>query len=138
MNVKIIRGSNFQDHRGLIRFNNDFDASPIKRIYFISNSTEEPIRGLQGHQIESRWLLANKGVFNVFVIEIDDWENPNKNCVAQCFKLSSEEFDVLHIPPGYITKIESFSSDSILSAMSDYAIGEVMDEYRFDKNYFNC
>lgn len=137
MNLKIIPGGKFQDNRGSIRFNNDFDASPIKRLYFISNSEEQSIRGWQGHQIESRWFVASSGAFNIFVVKVDSWEEPSKKSFIQSFLLSANECNILQVPSGYITKIESMSTDAILLAMSDYALGEVQDESRYDMNYFD-
>lgn len=42
---KIIKGNSFTDIRGTINFNNSFDASQIKRMYIIQNSSVNFIRG---------------------------------------------------------------------------------------------
>jgi hypothetical protein len=43
---------------------------------------------------------------------------------------------VLHVPKGHVTCIQALEDASRLMALSDYSLGEVTDEYRFDTNYF--
>lgn len=40
-----IRGGIAKDHRGQIRFVNDFDMSLVKRFYIIKNADTEIVRG---------------------------------------------------------------------------------------------
>jgi len=44
--------------------------------------------------------------------------------------------DVLHVPPGYVSSIQSQEKSSKLLVMSDYLLGEIQDEYRYDITYF--
>ena len=53
---KIIKGENYNDSRGILFYNNDFDASAIKRLYVIDNQKTNFIRAWQGHKIEQRWF----------------------------------------------------------------------------------
>ena len=53
---KIIKGENHNDSRGILFYNNDFDASAIKRLYVIDNQKTNFIRAWQGHKIEQRWF----------------------------------------------------------------------------------
>ena len=129
-------GGKHEDERGIITFNNDFDASVIKRIYTIENHTLDFIRGWQGHQIEQRWFAAIKGSFEISIIHIDNFINPNENLEVQKFILESEVLSYLHIPAGCITAIKSLENISKLLVLSDYALGEVNDEYRFPIDYF--
>jgi hypothetical protein len=50
----LIDGGFFEDDRGRLDFVNDFDASEIKRMYFITNTMVDFFRGWQGHKIETR------------------------------------------------------------------------------------
>ncbi|SFO02885.1 WxcM-like, C-terminal [Paenimyroides ummariense] len=133
----LLQGKAHQDDRGIITFNNEFDASEIKRIYTIENHSPDFIRGWQGHKIEQRWFACMKGSFEVSVIEVDDFTNPSKDLTIQKYLLKDDVLTYLHIPAGYITAIQSKSLDSKLLVLADYGLGEIADEYRFDLNYFN-
>ncbi len=136
LSPQIIEGACYIDERGEVRYNNNFDASVIKRLYIIRNSESHPIRGWQGHQIEQRWFVAVAGKIEVYVISVDDWKNPSVNLSSQCFELDQQQLHVLHIPAGHITAIKSVVPHSMVLAMSNYNLGEVKDEYRFPLQYF--
>ena len=133
---KIIKGNSHNDHRGILNYNNLFDASPVKRIYVIENTSTKILRGWQGHKIEQRWFTALVGKFRIKLIEIDNWNSPSKSLQSQELTLDSKNLDILHIPKGYITKIQSIEKNSKLLVMADYALGEIEDEHRYDLNYF--
>jgi dTDP-4-dehydrorhamnose 3,5-epimerase-like enzyme len=132
-----IEGKKHRDARGNLKYNNNFDASKVKRVYTISNTIENPTRGWQGHKIESRWFSCIKGSFKVSLIAIDDWDTPSEVLPKKEFHLSSETLDVLYTPPGYASRLEMLELDSILLAMGDYALGAADDEYKYDLEYFN-
>ena len=136
MNSALIKGGVYKDHRGKLFYNNDFDATQIKRIYFIKNNDVTIFRGWQGHGIEQRWFSVVNGSFKISFIKIDNWENPNENSLIEEVQLDAKEFDVLHIPKGYITGIEALEKDSKLMVMSDFLMGETNDECRYSKEYF--
>jgi dTDP-4-dehydrorhamnose 3,5-epimerase-like enzyme len=133
---KIIKGNSFSDIRGTIYFNNSFDTSEIKRIYIIQNSSVDIIRGWQGHKVEHRWFSAVQGEFEIHLIEVDNWETPSKNLQSIKYNLSSDKMNVLHVPSGFVSSIRSKESASKLLAMSNYGIGEIKDEYRYEIDYF--
>ena len=136
MNPLIIFGERYKDERGLLRYNNSFDASIIKRIYVIENNLNF-IRGWQGHKIEQRWFSAIKGQFKVQLIKIDNWIEPDKELIIITFTLSENTLDVLHIPAGYITSIKSEEEGAKLLVMSDYMLNEISDNYKYPLSYFN-
>ncbi len=138
MEPKIIKGKKHQDLRGVLKYNNDFNAAQIKRIYCIENVTTQFKRGWQGHKIEQRWFNAIFGKFKILIIKIDDWDNPNFNSKPIVFELSSDTLDFLHIPSGYITCIQAREENSKLLVMSDYILGEVDDDYKFLLEQFEC
>lgn len=135
-NSNYLEGKKHQDERGIITFNNDFDASQIKRIYTIENHSIEFVRGWQGHKIEQRWFAAMNGSFKISVIKVDDFENPSKYLEVNSIVLKSDVLTYLHIPPGYITAIKSLENNSKLLVLADYGLGELQDEYRFPIHYF--
>ena len=134
---KIIKGNCYTDNRGTLYYNNLFNAIAIKRMYIIQNSSIKVFRGWQGHQIEQRWFSAIEGSFSIKLIEIDDWDSPAKSLIYQEIILEAKTLDVLHIPKGYVTSIQSIENESKLLVMADYFINEIEDEYRYDLNYFD-
>ena len=137
MEPTIFSGNHHQDKRGIVRFNNDFNALGIKRIYTLENSDTEFIRAWQGHKIEQRWFSATIGSFKIKLIKIDSWEYPSNNLTILEFILDAENLDILHVPAGYVSAIQSLQEESKLLVFADYAVGEVDDEYRFSADYFS-
>lgn len=137
MKPQIISGGNHADGRGSICFNNNFNTSDVQRIYTIENKNTEFIRAWQGHAIEKRWFSAIQGSFEIKLIQIDNKENPNKHAKVNTFILKNENLDVLCVPSGYVSSIQALEENSKLLAMSDYLLGEVKDELRFEPDYFN-
>jgi len=133
---KLISGDSFQDHRGEIKYNNEFDVTSVKRMYIIENIDTVFVRGWQGHKIEQRWFTAVAGGFEIELIKIDDWENPSKELEIITFEICNKSADVLHIPQGYISSIRAICKGSKLLAMADYRINEIQDEYKFSSDYF--
>ncbi|MBW3523412.1 WxcM-like domain-containing protein [Chryseobacterium sp. NKUCC03_KSP] len=131
-----ITGSRYQDERGIITYNNDFDASQIKRIYTIENHSTDFIRGWQGHKIEQRWFASMKGRFEISVIVIDDFTNPSKDLIIQKYLLTDDVLTYLHIPSGCITAIQAKEEGGKLLVLADYELGEINDEYRYSLEYF--
>ena len=133
---KLIKGSSHEDARGTLIYNNDFDALNIKRIYVIKNQNTDFVRAWQGHQIEQRWFSAMKGSFKIELIAIENWDRPDKKSERFEFVLTSKKLDVLHIPAGYVSSIQSLIAGSKLLVMADYLMGVNEDDYRFESDYF--
>lgn len=136
MDPKLINGNRHSDQRGILLYNNDFDASSVKRIYIIENENLEFKRGWQGHQIEQRWFSAVSGSFKIQLIKIDNWEKPSKDLEVFTYLIDAEKLNVIHVPSGYISSIQSLELNSKLLVMADYLLGEIKDEYRYDIDYF--
>lgn len=133
---EIITGSIHSDQRGTLSYNNDFDASLIKRVYIIENTNTDFIRAWQGHKIEQRWFSAINGSFKIQLIKIDNWEKPSKDIKPFTYIISAGKLDVLHIPEGYVSSIQSLEPGSKLLVMANYLLGETKDEYRYETDYF--
>ena len=133
----LLRGNIHKDTRGSLYYNNGFDTSIVKRIYFIENMDTSVIRGWQGHKIEQRWFSAVQGSFLIKLIKIDNWAHPTKHLICKEFSIAAQVLDVLHVPKGYISSIQALEIGSRLLVMSDFSIGELNDEFRYDLNYFD-
>ena len=59
MEPRLIKGVEFTDNRGVLLFNNTFDASLVKRMYTISNHDLNFVRGWQGHHIEKKMVFIH-------------------------------------------------------------------------------
>jgi dTDP-4-dehydrorhamnose 3,5-epimerase-like enzyme len=136
MKPELILGGKFEDERGILFYNNDFDASLIKRIYFIENTSTTFERGWQGHKIEERWFIAVCGTIKISLIKIDDWETPSHDIESKTFELNQDAYKVLHVPSGYVSCIQTMTNDAKLMVMSNYKLGEIKDEYRFPLETF--
>jgi hypothetical protein len=136
MHPEIIKGDCYTDSRGSLFFNNDFDLSAIKRIYVVENQNTDFVRAWQGHKIEQRWFSALAGAFKIQLIAIDNWDAASKNLERHAFIINSNKLDVIHVPQGYVSSIQSLEEGSKLLVMADYLKGEVNDEFRFDSDYF--
>lgn len=132
----VLEGKRHEDARGIITYNNDFDASKIKRIYTIENHSTELIRGWQGHEIEQRWFACMRGSFEISVMKIDDFQQPSKDLTVNKYLLKDKNLTFLHLPSGHITAIQAIEEGSKLLVLADYALGEIQDEYRFPLEYF--
>lgn len=133
---KLLKGDSHEDSRGILIYNNDFDAKDIKRVYVIENTNTDFVRAWRGHKIEQRWFSAVKGSFKIELIAIDNWDRPSKKLERFEFTLDSEKLDVLHIPEGYVSSIQSLEEGSKLLVMANYLLGELEDEYRYAVDYF--
>lgn len=133
----ITKGDSHTDSRGTLFYNNDFDLSAIKRMYVIENQIIDFVRAWQGHQIEQRWFSVLKGSFRIQLIAIDDWNRPAKELERFTFILDAKKLDVLHVPSGYVSSIQSLEQGSKLLALSDYLLGAVEDDYRYALDYFD-
>lgn len=133
---QILKGGSHADSRGTLLYNNEFVASDIKRMYLIENHSTDFVRGWQGHQIEQRWFSVMIGSFKIQLIAVDNWESPSKNLERFSFIVSAAQLDVLHVPSGYISSIQSLEEGSKLLVMADYRLNEIIDDFRFPLNYF--
>ena len=133
----IFEGKRHEDERGIITYNNDFDASQIKRIYTIENHSTDFIRGWQGHKIEQRWFACMKGSFEVSVIIVDNFTDPSKELTIHKYQLQADLLTYLQIPSGCITAIQSKEKGSKLLVLADFELGAINDEYRYSLDYFN-
>jgi hypothetical protein len=132
----IIKGDIHIDSRGVLQYNNDFQAQPIKRIYIIANSEQITYRRWQGHKIENRWFAAVGGAVEIQVIKIDNWQNPDIHLPMETYVLENNGLDVLFVPKGHITSLKCVDLGSTVLVMSDYGLGETKDDYRFEPDYF--
>ncbi|TYR36894.1 sugar epimerase [Sphingobacterium phlebotomi] len=135
--ITSIIGGIAKDHRGQIRFVNDFDMTQVKRFYIIKNTDTELIRGWRAHRMEQRWFYVLSGSFAVDLIQIDNWENASPDLPVEKRILKAEKQQVLHVPVGYGTAFQALESESELLVFADYGIENAKnDDYTWSVDYF--
>lgn len=133
--LSLIHGSQHADERGLIRFVNNFDLSPVKRFYTIEHKNTNVVRAWQGHKVEEKYFHIIQGSFLLAAVKIDNWSDPSKSLVPQKFILSAEESQVLHFPAGFANGFRALEPNSLLIIFSTLTIDEApKDDFRFDKD----
>lgn len=130
--MEILQGGFVEDYRGMVSFSNLLDLNLVKRMYVIENIDIEICRAWQGHQIEKRWFVAVSGSFEIQVVKIDDFAAPSDKLHPESFVLKGKSMDSLFIEEGHATSIQALETNSKLVVFSDYNIGEIQDDYKFD------
>ncbi len=122
--MELIKGNRFIDDRGIIRFNNKFDMTAIKRMYLIE-PTSHLIRAWQGHQIENKWFSVVSGRFEVQVVRLTDLT------VKESFILSEDQDGIIKIEAGFYNGFKALEPKSKLMVYSDKSLNESLnDDYR--------
>ncbi|QIH31575.1 WxcM-like domain-containing protein [Sphingobacterium sp. DR205] len=135
--IEIIKGDLARDHRGQIRFVNDFDMSLVKRFYTIKNVNSSFVRGWRAHRIEHRWFYVISGAFELNIVKIDNWETPSTDLLIEKILLKFDDQQVVHIPPGYGTAFRSLEKESELLVFADRGIEFAEDDnYTWEHNHF--
>lgn len=135
--IENIQGGIAKDHRGQIRFVNDFDMSDVKRFYIIKNTDLNLIRGWRAHRIEQRWFYVLSGSFQIDIVKIDNWDEASKNLSVRTEIINSSDNKVLHLSSGYGTAFQALEENSELLVFSNYGIeNAVNDDYTYPLDYF--
>ncbi len=135
--ITITPGGIAEDHRGCIRFVNDFDMTAVKRFYIIENKDTETIRGWRAHRIEQRWFYVLDGAFSMKTVKIDDWSKPSRELPVDETIMRSEEQQAVHVPVGYGTAFKALEPGSRLLVFADYGIEHAKDDdYTYPADYF--
>lgn len=135
--INFIQGGVAADHRGQIRFVNDFDMTQVKRFYIITNADTELVRGWRAHRLEQRWFYVLSGSFALDLVKIDDWEQASIDLPVITELLSASDQKVMHLPTGYGTAFRALEPNSELLVFADYGIAHAQhDDYTYPLDYF--
>tara|TARA_R110000751_G_scaffold113854_3_gene213091 strand:+ start:63809 stop:64279 length:471 start_codon:yes stop_codon:yes gene_type:complete len=131
----IIDGAVHNDHRGTVAFVNDFDMSPIKRMYTITHPSTTVVRAWQAHKIEAKYFKCTKGRFVIAIVPIKDWNTPDVNSKPKVFILQANKNQVLCVPKGHANGFKALEANSELIVFSDQDLESAKnDQYRFDQD----
>lgn len=129
----VLNGGVFEDERGKLFYNNDFDLTEVKRFYIIKHHNATIVRAWQGHKREHKFFKCLRGSFVVAWKKIDNFTQPNDDNEVEFLLLSELDEKVLSIPPGYVNGLKAQQKDSELMVFSDMSLEESLnDNYKFD------
>ena len=124
----LIAGGSHSDARGVLRFCNGFDMVAVRRLYTISNSAEQPVRGWIGHKQESKWFFPLSGKTEIVVETMD--AASSANTARQTYTLDASNPAVLHMPPNNWFCIKQDGNAEVM-VFSDCTVGQYdNDDYR--------
>lgn len=133
--LRLIKGGIHVDARGIVAYVNDFDFQGVDRFYTVRAFRAFELRGWVGHQRDQKWFYAVYGTTLISVVRPDQWESPARSLPVERFVLSSEQPQVLHVPPGYATGSAGLTHNAILMVLSSGGIETThTDDYRFPVN----
>jgi len=129
----LIAGGRHEDARGVLRFCNDFDMTPVKRFYTVSNSAEQPNRGWIMHKKETKWLFPLKGTTIIRIDPATDGRGRSPSGPRdQSFILTASNPAVLCVPPNHWFYIEQYEGAEV-QVFSNCFVGEFEnDNFRKD------
>ena len=135
--VTFIQGGIAKDHRGQIRYVNDFDMSAVKRFYIIKNTDLDLVRGWRAHRIEQRWFYVLSGSFSIDIVKIDNWNKVSADLPVERIVLDTNENRVMHLSNGYATAFQALEPDAELLVFADFGIEHAKnDDYTYPLDYF--
>ena len=133
----ILKGGIFTDHRGSMRFVNDFRFGDVKRFYFIKHPDTTVVRAWQGHQFEKKYFYPIAGSFLVAWVKIDDFEKPSRDLLPEYHILSTENSEIISVPKGYANGLKALEPNSELLIFSDMDLEESVNEkIRFSADWW--
>lgn len=135
--LDFIQGGIAKDHRGQIRYVNEFDMSAVKRFYIIKNTDLDLVRGWRAHRIEQRWFYVLSGSFSIDIVKIDSWNKASADLQVERIILDTNENRVLHLSNGYATAFQALEPDAELLVFADFGIEHAKnDDYTYPLEYF--
>ena len=138
LKVEIIGGGQHTDSRGTLHFVNDFDMSPVRRMYMIYHPDTAVVRAWRAHKIEQRWFYVLEGSFEFKAVKIDNWESPDPDLEVEQYTLLAEQSQILHLPVGYASGFRALVPGSKVMVYADGHISDAAnDDYQYPVAYFN-
>jgi dTDP-4-dehydrorhamnose 3,5-epimerase-like enzyme len=136
-NIMLIKGGRHIDDRGIMDYVNEFDMSQIKRMYIINHPDTIVKRGWRAHKLEQRWFYVVKGRFEVNLVKINDFQNPDPNQQIETYELTDQQPIVIHVPVGYASALRALENDSKIIVYADASVELAKnDNYQYSIDYF--
>ncbi|UJH67016.1 sugar epimerase [Allomuricauda sp. SCSIO 65647] len=137
--IDLIKGNEFTDDRGALRFFNDFNMGQVVRFYEIAPVNTKIIRAWQAHRYEKKWFHCLAGSFVINLVKVDNFDGPSSALIPHKLILKSDEPNVLAISNGYATGIKAIEEGSRLQVFSDFSLeASKDDDHRFPLNMWEA
>jgi dTDP-4-dehydrorhamnose 3,5-epimerase-like enzyme len=135
--ITVLQGEIHADERGSISSLNNLSFDGIRRTYILHHPNTSVLRGWHAHRYERKWYYCHKGSFHLWLVKIDDWDNPSHDLPVERFELAEDNSQIVIVPAGYGSLIQACEPDSIMQVFSDVAFPECLkDSWRFEPEYF--
>ncbi len=129
---KLISGDTFSDARGQLNFFNAFDMASIVRVYEIKHGNTDVIRAWQAHKKEMKWFYCHTGSFVMYLVEVDDFEQPSDLLKPKRIILDAKNPAILELSGGYATGFKAQEENSTLQVYSNFSLDESKnDDFRY-------
>jgi len=133
----IIKGGDFADHRGSLKFFNSLNMSTIVRMYEIKPIDKTSIRAWQGHKEEHKWFYCTNGIFIINLVAIENFEKPSKKLIPKKIILDAGKPEILQITGGYASGIKAMTDEAQLLVFSNFTTEQSKnDDYRFSTDFW--
>jgi len=137
MKCKILSGNTRTDNRGSISFVNDFKFKRVKRFYQIESKNIKIIRAFHGHMKESKYVYVITGKILLCAVYLDNAKNPSKRNKVERFILSSENPQIIFIPPRFANGFRFLEKNSKVIFFSTSSLNQSLrDDYRYPPDYW--
>lgn len=136
--VSFIEGGLAVDDRGMLRFCNEFDMTPIKRFYVVSNHEPRFVRAWHAHKYESKFAYVASGSALFGTVRVNDWTSPDPTADVSRFILSESKPGILEIPGGCAHGFMTLASDTRVFFFSTSTMEQSLeDDFRYPFDYWN-
>jgi len=133
----LFSSNSHSDDRGTVFFTNELNLKNVVRTYKVQNKLIKTVRAWHGHKIEEKWIIVEEGEFLVCAVEIDNFQNPNKEQKIFEFNMTPND-GVLFIPKNYANGAMNLSENNSIRYLSSLPLEEsIKDDYRFDSQFWD-
>ncbi|MEJ7586579.1 MAG: hypothetical protein WKI04_03345 [Ferruginibacter sp.] len=131
MEIALVQGGVFTDHRGTLQFVNETDPGNYRRFYLITHPDISVIRAWQGHLVEEKGFYVIGGSFTIAVVRPEDFLNPSDDELPEFFELAAQANKFLRVPGGSYTGIKANTPGATLLVLSGLDVAASKnDDYR--------
>ncbi|WP_019671482.1 hypothetical protein [Eudoraea adriatica] len=128
----LIQGSKYTDDRGQLNFFNAFNLESVVRFYEIKPDNTDIIRAWQAHKEEMKWFYCHTGAFLLYLVVVDDFENPTGLLKPKRIILEAKNPMILELSGGYATGLKAIYENSTLQVFSNFSLEESKnDDFRY-------
>ena len=136
--ISFVGGGLSVDDRGRLRFCNDFDMTPVKRLYVVSNHAPQFIRAWHAHKNETKFAYVASGSALFGAVKVDDWTSPDRAAEVPRFTLSEAKPGILEIPGGFAHGFKTLEPGTRVFFFSTSTMEQSLeDDYRYPFDYWD-